>query len=394
MPTVGDNGLEPRPFSLRVFAARNGDGQWSVMPGGFARIGESVDVRAALMGEGALSADVCVVSSTPVTAITLMPAADAVAIRRNPGTLPARVADNMFWLGRYLERAESALALVRAAVGGSVDVDGGGQLLPDTVVRIGNLMIASGAASRRAQGRDADIISLSRAALDNVQEPSSVRSVLGYARTIGEGSRERLSADVWRLLEAPFPTRDALSARATQLHERLAALAGLSAEAMGRTASWRFLDLGRRVERAITLCRFVRALGGHDATADDLAALLELTNSAIGYRQRYPAGLAPIAVRDLIVLDNGNPRSLAYQVDAIATHLNALPRLSDDGMAEAQQQLANALAAELASWTAAKLDDDAVRGLESRLLQLSDAIADRFFLRGAEPLRATGLTLA
>ena len=394
MPTVGENGLEPRPFSLRVFAARNGDGQWRVMPGGFARIGESVDVRAALMGEGALSADVCVVSPSPVTPITLMPAADAVAIRRNPGTLPARVADNMFWLGRYLERAESVLALVRAAVGGSVDVDGGGALLPETVVRIGNLMIASGAASRRAQGRDADIISLSRAALDNVQEPSSVRSVLGYARTIGEGSRERLSADVWRLLEAPFPTRDALSARATQLHERLAALAGLSAEAMGRTASWRFLDLGRRVERAITLCRFVRALGGQDATADDLAALLELTNSSIGYRQRYPAGLAPIAVRDLIVLDNGNPRSLAYQVDTIAAHLSALPRLSDDGMAEGQQQLANALAAELATWTAAKLDDDGVRGLESRLLQLSDAVADRFFLRGAEPLRATGLTLA
>ena len=394
LPTVGVNGLEPRPFSLRVFATRDADGQWRVMPGGFARIGEHLDPRAALMGEGAFSADVCVVSEKPVAPVTLMAAADSVAIRRNPGTLPARVADNLFWLGRYLERAESVLALVRASIGGSIDVDGGAPLAPDTIKRLDNLLVASGAAARRAQGRDTDIIALAKAAMDDREEMSSVRSILTHARAIGEGSRERLAADVWRLLDAPFPTRDAIAARAAQLNERLAALAGLSAEAMGRTASWRFLDLGRRIERAITVCRLLRMLGSEGASADDLAALLELTNSAIGYRQRYPTGMAPIAARDLIALDAGNPRSLAFQAETIAAHLAALPRLSDDGMAEAQQQLANALVAELATWTAATLDDYAVQGLENRLLALSDAIANRFFLRGAEPLRGSGLILA
>ena len=394
LPTVGATGLEPRPFSLRVFAARDAQGHWSVMPGGFARIGEHLDVRAAVMGEGAFSADVCIVSEAPVTPITLMPAAEQVTIRRNPGTLPSRVADNLFWLGRYLERAESVLGLVRAGIGGSIDVDGGALLAPDTVAKLGGLIVASGAAAKIARGRDADIIALARAALDDSREASSVRSLLRHARDIGEGSRERLATDVWRLLDAPFPTRDSISARAAQLHERFAALAGLSAENMGRTAGWRFLDLGRRIERAITVCRLLRALGSDAATADDLSALLELTNSAIGYRQRYPTGLAPIAVRDLIALDTSNPRSLAFQVDAIATHLAALPRLSDDGMAEDQQQFANALVAQLATLAAATLNDHAIRSLENQLLTTSDAIANRFFLRGGEPLRGPGLTLA
>jgi uncharacterized circularly permuted ATP-grasp superfamily protein/uncharacterized alpha-E superfamily protein len=391
LPTVGDNALEPRPFSLRVFAARDANGDWRVMPGGFARIGDHLDPRAALMGEGSFSADVCVVSETPVTPVTLVQAADSVAIRRNPGTLPARVADNLFWLGRYLERAEGVLALIRAGLGGSIDVDGGAALHPDTIARIGNLLVAGGAASRRARGRDADIISLAKAAMDDVSEGSSVRSILAHARAIGEGSRERLAADVWRLLDAPFPTRDAMMGRATLLHERLAALAGLSAETMGRTAGWRFLDMGRRIERAISVCRILRTLGSDAASADDLAALLELTHSAITYRQRYPTGLAAVAVRDLVALDPGNPRSLAFQVERLAGHLAALPRLSDDGIAELQQQLANALMADLATVSAVTLDDHRVQGIENRLLSLSDAVAHRFFLRGAAPLRASGM---
>ncbi len=394
LPTVGTNGLEPRPFLLRVFAARDAQGHWSVMPGGFARIGEHLDVRAALIGEGAFSADVCIVNEKPVTPITLMPAAEKVIIRRNPGTLPSRVADNLFWLGRYLERAEAVLGLVRAAIGGSIDVDGGAPLATDTIAKLGGLLAASGAAANCARARDADIIALARAAMDDAKEMSSVRSILRNARAIGEGSRERLATDVWRLLDAPFPTRDGLSTRAAQLHERFAALAGLSAENMGRTAGWRFLDLGRRIERAITVCRLLRALGGDAVSADDLSALLELSNSAIGYRQRYPTGLAPIAVRDLIALDTSNPRSLAFQVESIAAHLAVLPRLSDDGMAEEQQQLANALVAQLATLSAVTLGDHAVQSLENRLLAISDAIAKRFFLRGGEPLRAQGLTLA
>lgn len=394
LPTVGENGLEARPFTIRVFATRDAYGAWQVMPGGFARIGVDTDIRAAVMGEGAFSADVCIVGTEPVAPVTLVAATDAIAIRRNPGTLPSRVADNLFWLGRYLERAEGVLALVRASMGGSVDVDGGAPIAPATLKRLEAMLIGSGAATKRASRPGATIVELASAALSDASENYSVRALLRQARDIGEGSRERLSTDVWHLLEAPFPTADRIGQRASQMHQRFAALAGLSAENMGRTAGWRFLDCGRRIERAGTVCRLLRAFSGPDASADDLAMLLELTNSQIGYRQRYPTGVSAAAVRDLVALDAGNPRSLAFQVAAMVSHLDALPRLSDDGMAEEQQSAAAAIAAFVATLSAATLDTHQIQGLENRLFALSDAIANRFFLRGGAPLRATGLTLA
>ena len=386
LPTVGPSGLEPRPFTLRVFAARDADGAWSVMPGGFARIGEGSDARAIVIGEGAFSTDVAIVAERPVEPMTLMPLADNVAIRRNPGTLPSRVADNLFWLGRYLERAENILALVRGGLGGSADVDGGAALGAETAARLDGMIVASGAAPQGSATLNA--------AFSDCAQPFSVASLLHAARGIGAGSRERLSADVWRLLDKPFPESGPLSVRIAALSERLSALAGLSAENMGRTASWRFLDLGRRLERAVGVCRLVKTFGVGEPSADDLFLLLDLSSSAISYRQRYPRGLAATPVRDLVALDGSNPRSLAFQVEAIGAHLAALPRLADDGMAELQQIESMALSSNLATFAAAALDAHAVQGIENRLMGLSDAIGRRFFLRGGEPLRAAGLTLA
>src|SRR5271168_513917 len=111
---VWDNGrITPRPFVLRVFAAATPDG-WTLMPGGFCRIAEQLDARAVSMGDGARAADVWVVSDKAVSSRTLLPASDTVRIRRIAGVLPSRAADNLFWLGRYLERAEATLRLVRA----------------------------------------------------------------------------------------------------------------------------------------------------------------------------------------------------------------------------------------------------------------------------------------
>ncbi len=392
LPFAGDNGLEPRPFTIRVFAARNAQGAWSVMPGGFARISPSLDIRAAMMGEGAASADVCVVTDAPVASMSLMASSEAVAIRRNPGTLPSRVADNLFWLGRYLERAEGVLALVRASMGGSIDVDGGAPLAEATSTRLCAALVASGAAGPRAGSTG--LYALAKAALDDAREPASVRSLLGLARAIGEGSRERLSTDVSRLLDAPFPSEGRVAARATSLHERFAALSGLAAENMGRTAGWAFLDCGRRIERALGTARLLRSFGRMAASASDLLLLLELTNAQISYRQRYPMGVAGAAVRDLVALDPGNPRSIGFQIKAIDAHLTALPRLANDGMAEPQQIAAHALSAHVATLNAATLDTAAILEIENRLHGLSDAIQNRYFLRGGEPLRAPAMTLA
>src|SRR6201991_509504 len=104
--------ITPRPFVLRVFAAATPNG-WTIMPGGFCRIAEQADARAVTMGDGARAADVWVVSDRAVPAATLLPGADAVRIRRIAGVVPSRAADNLFWLGLYLERAQRTMRLIR-----------------------------------------------------------------------------------------------------------------------------------------------------------------------------------------------------------------------------------------------------------------------------------------
>ena len=393
MPVVTDAGLAARPFTLRVFAARGGDGGWTVLPGGFARIGEHPDPRASVMGQGTWSADVVVHGGKAVAPVSLLQPADTIHVRRNPGTLPSRVADNFFWLGRYLERGEALLGIIRVMLGNSIDADAGAALAADTVGKLVGLVVNGGGAPHPATLRRTDLSAFARTALED-GDWHSVRTINRLARGIGQGSRDRLAADVIRLLDAPFPSRGGMLDRAGSLQRRYAALSGLSAEHMGRTASWRFHDLGRRLERATTVTRAVRAFGLARASADDLSTLLDLADSQISYRQRYLTGLARVPVVDLVALDPNNPRSLAYQIVRICEHLRELPVLEDDGMEEPQQAQGTVLNAIITTATAAALDADILGDVERRLFQLSEAIARRYFLQGAEPLRAAGMVLA
>ena len=397
MPVVIGDRLEARPFTVRVFATRGPDGGWTVLPGGFARIGEAADARALAMGEGMWSADVAVHGAEAQPAVSLLPATDSLHVRRNPGTLPSRVADNFFWLGRYLERGEALLGAIRLLLGHSIDADGGAALAPATVGRLVGLIVDAGAAPHPPGLARAQLTAFARAAMED-PSTQSVAVLNNWARAIGDGARDRLSADTIRLLEAPFPAQRGMLDRTGSLQRRYAALSGLAAEHMVRTDSWRFLDLGRRVERAGAVARSTRLFGmagAHgDRGPDDLSTLLDLVDSQITYRQRYPTGLARVAVVDLVALDPNNPRSLAYQVHCITERLRELPVLTDDGMAEPQQALGIALAATLAIASAAGLDAETLGDIERRLGTLSDAIGRRYFLQGAEPLRAAGLTLA
>ncbi len=394
MPVVAEDALTPRPFTLRVFAARGADGEWTVLPGGFARIGEQADARAAVMGEGNWSADVCIHGPEPVAQTSLLPSGDSTQLRRNPGTLPSRVADNLFWLGRYLERGEALLGVLRVLLGHSISADTGAALSADTVQRLTALVSAGGSAPPPKGYKRADLTQLARTALEDMEGWYSVRKINDQARGIGAVSRDRLSADMIHLLDAPFPAKGTLLDRAGSLQRRYSALAGLSAEHMARTDAWRFQDLGRRIERALAAIRAIRAFGGVEATADDLSTLLDLADSQISYRQRYLTGLARVPVLDLVTLDSFNPRAVAFQIGKLAAHLNKLPVLSDTGLAEPQQEQARELAAILVTAKATGIDTAMLWDLENRLGRLSQEIARRYFLQGAETLREAGMVLA
>ncbi len=174
------------------------------------------------------------------------------------------------------------------------------------------------------------------------------------AETIGRGLRERLATDFWRLLSrqhgAPPEGRRICSSPMSRACSIAAPRSpGLSAENMVRGAGWRFLDMGRRVERAVHIARLVKSFARDGASADDLNLLLDLCDSQITFRTRYLAGVALAPVRDMLVLEPANPRSLAFQVEQILRHLHALPRINDDGMPEPPMRIATAISARLAA---------------------------------------------
>lgn len=398
MPVFQNGRLQPRPMTLRVFAAATPDG-WKVMPGGFCRISDEPDARAVSMRSGVRSSDVWVTSDTPVEQVTLLPTPDRIGIRRMTGTLPSRAADNLFWLGRYLERTEATLRLVRALLGRLLDAD----IAPgrsDTLKRLANLLVAWGAATG---GRSQKPAMQALAALHDVEQYGSAIASMREARRTASVIRERLSIDAWRLfgdmqmqltLEDRRPSSEGEAYEtADRALKSLAAFSGLSQENMVRGPGWRFLDIGRRLERGIATCRFARHFADATAPTDGLDALLDLTDSQITYRSRYLLGASLQPVLDLVMLDPYNPRSVAFQIDRLETEIADLPTLADDGMLEAPRRLILKLAAECRIAEAARLDRTSILLFEQLLMGVSSAIADRYFLQNSRPegSRLTGI---
>ncbi len=393
-PVWLDGQLQPRPFTLRVFAARTPDG-WTVMPGGFCRVSHRPDVRAVIMGAGAESADVWVIGDEPVAQTTLLPTEGSQRIRRVLGNLPSRAADNLFWFGRYLERAEAVLRLVRAYAGRLIELNSPLADASWSVEQLEGLFDGTGAIELEKVTTGT---ALAANALFSKSDFGSAFRLVDDARRAASTVRERLSPDTWRLIEDAHTILDRdpgltfeevdITDRVEAALRRMAAISGLAQENMNRGAGWHLLDLGRRIERAINTCRFARRLICPDGRAEGLGVLLDLVDSQITYRSRYLVGLSLPQVRDMVLLDPYNPRSVAAQVERIVEHLGKLPGLNQDGMLEAPQRLALAIHSELATGVAAAFDTSAVLSVERRLLDLGDAIGTRYFLHGAAAVRA------
>jgi uncharacterized alpha-E superfamily protein len=397
MPVWDQGRITPRPFVLRVFAAATPNG-WAIMPGGFCRIAEQLDARAVSMGNGARAADVWVVSDKAVSTATLLPPVDTVRIRRIAGVVPSRAADNLFWLGRYLERAEATLRLIRALATPTRDPGKGPSTTLHSVERIQRLLVTWGATSLAARAQPA------RVAAEALQSPERFGSALSLVRAAQRTAtslRERLSPDAWqvitemveRLGEEVEDDDGVLSAAELTLQE-LASFAGLAQENMNRAAGWRFLEMGRRAERAINTVRFARQFAYDEAGDEDLDILLTLVDCQITYRSRYLVGPLLAPVRDLAVLDPYNPRSVAFQVSALNDHIAALPSLKEHGLIERPQRLAVALQATLATAEAETLEVKTLFSLEQDLLALAEAIGLHYFPHGpnaSRPEKLTGL---
>ncbi len=382
-PVWRDGRLEPRPFTLRLFLARVREG-WRVMPGGFVRVADDLDARAVSLQRGGSTADAWVLSEEPVAQTTLLPAPDRITITRATGALPSRAAANLFWAARYVERAEATLRLIRALINRVGDSDEATRLV---VIEICALLEAWNAVP--ADLPNLKPVLVASAALQHRDLDGALPYLVGAAQSAASAIRDRFSPDAWRaltdlneLIDASIdqpPTEIAIFEETNQALRIIASFSGLAQENMSQLAGWRFLELGRRIERAIATCRFVRQFAFLAELAGALDVLLELADSQITYRLRYVMVAARAPVIDLLVLDPNNPRAVAYQLARIETHLAALPKRGDDGRLSPSEQIATALATRIRTADAAALDEATFLDVEDRLMKLADVITASYF---------------
>ncbi|MCZ6710290.1 MAG: circularly permuted type 2 ATP-grasp protein, partial [Gammaproteobacteria bacterium] len=314
------------PMTLRLFVAATEDG-YQLLPGGLARlatpagdISKDVWVRAS-MGE--------LVATVPEISLTT---------RRSDRDLPSRTGDDLFWLGRYLERTEGAVRLYR----GLLSYAGGeGALGPPVALNLlTGLLVAmdhlSASRARRAaaRGRSAVEQELWHILFDP-ESAQGLAKLLANVHRSADHVRERLSRDVWRLFERLAEVPDlrwrvhsvADAVRLLDgLIENLSAINGQVHENMTRGYGWRLLDMGRRLERCVYVVRIVRDLCTREPLQRGaLNLLLEVCDSSITHRARYQANPTLHTVLDLLLVDNSNPRSLAYQIETLQTHMTTMP---------------------------------------------------------------------
>ena len=363
-PSWTGSKLEPRSFAVRFFTSRKAQ-SYEVMPGGLSMSVGGTQAIGLHSPEG-MTRDVWIKSDTKVG-----PFESIWASREAPGaysragrSLQSRIADNLFWLGRNVERAEWQFRLCRQALS-RLDEDSGPEEDQRTVKAALNSLILR---APKAQIFDAgfggmnEIERLVRTILYGKDRAHGFQECLSHMHRLASLTRDRMSSEAWRILNDFFTDRrwhrEPGFVHAGQVVDMLdkglialAAFSGMAMENMTRNYGWRFLDIGRRIERAENLAglfsRLIFAPGmGTDATRR-MMFILEVADSFITYRSRYRIMPSLPAVIDLLLLDESNPRSMAFQIAALSEHVNSLPKEPEMGQRSEENRLILELLTEL-----------------------------------------------
>jgi uncharacterized circularly permuted ATP-grasp superfamily protein/uncharacterized alpha-E superfamily protein len=334
-PALIDGQLQPRRFVVRAFLAAHED-SYTVMSGGLTRITQSDDSLVVSLQRGGGSKDTWILSDGPVAPVTLLPSlGQPVPLSRGGGDLPSRIADDLFWLGRFVERADAQVRLARGTLNRAIDQGG-----TDNTHAIRVLTAAWPQGPLPWNGA-----SLSREFVQGVLgdfQGSGLRGTIACLHGLARILRNRASADAWRILREihnavsdfqidPGEPTAGLAELLDGLVASLAGFVGLAADSMARGQAWRFLDMGRRVERVAFVARLLRdTLVEPGADPVLLEAVLEIADSKLTYRRRYFTHLETHAVVDLLLADETNPRAVAFQLGIVDQHLATLPHNTAD----------------------------------------------------------------
>ena len=412
-PIWGNGMLTPRPALVRVFVIGDGGGRWHVLPGGMTRVARREDASVS-MQRGGTSLDTWVLTDGPVDTFSMLPqrlSVDDIGAHRRP--VSSRTGENLFWLGRYTERTEQQVRLARSVLG-LIDADSDAS--PAVLQALSALAVRGGLAPPGVPTLVQSPPVFERALLRSLADAEAAQGCTSIAyhlaalQRASQALRERLSSEQWSLIrtmdetfvaalqgpgdEPPavpqvvqVPQVPQVLAALDRLALQLAAVTGAQTDRMTRDHGWRLLTVGRLLERLIGVTGIFNAFleAGALQTAAGIELLLELFDSAITFRARYQRHEDLLALTELLVLDNTNPRAFAGVLRRLRTELKKLP-----GGDERTAELLARLPAEGAGLTLQALRgaDDArlsalllerSRALRQAALELADAIGARYF---------------
>ena len=360
-------GIEPRAAILRVFALSDGPGSWQVLPGGMARLA-GAEAGLASMQQGGSSADCWVLGEQPADEdfeqSTLAPLPGSITpLAARERLVTSRAAENLFWLGRYTERAENAARLARITLEA---LHGEEEPSYAMLMWLGQMAESAGLVAEDVPSPLHWREEFERALITSLGDTHDVPSV-GYSlralRTAGAALRERLSPEHWNFIKdaeesfltaatqltlGPPSSQDTLHVLA-QLSKDLAAITGAQNDRMWRDDGWRLLSIGRQIERlsflAEALSRSFYTNAVHDAAG--FGVVLNLFDSTISYHARYQRSRDIAALIEHIVLNYQNTRSLGWVIQTLSGRLARLHESEPPGMEDLSRRLRNPQLGEL-----------------------------------------------
>ena len=384
--------LLARAIGMRVFACATPNG-YVVMPGGLTRVATGPNERVISMQRGGASKDTWVLSAGSVNTFSLLRrTTTANDIIRSGANLTSRMVENLYWFGRYSERCDNTARLLRLALERMIDdvtsADDAGWTSITGLLRRAEIL------EDEDDFDDVALVRALRAAIVD-EDKQGLAGNLRQLFRVASQLRERLSLDNWRTvnrLVQDFADRKAhtlaLSDALSDIDRTVVALmtlSGFALDGMTRDQGWRFLSIGRRIERMQFQCAALQQALEMPPRADkgpELDWLLALADSTITYRSRYMSRPEWMPVLDLLIRDDSNPRSIAFQLKGLHDYLvrlgNALGPCGADLLAPSIGLLAN-LDVERDLDPQSTVLAGFLGGLQAASFQLSESLGLRFF---------------
>ncbi|WP_034412296.1 circularly permuted type 2 ATP-grasp protein [Derxia gummosa] len=341
LPTWSDGRIVPRAAMLRAFVIRDANGGWKVLPGGLVRTAHS-DQLVVSMQSGGSSADAWVLTDGAVDEFSLLPGRmrpEQIAGRRR--VVSSRSAENLFWLGRYTERAEHGVRLARQVLTALATDDEPPRAVLDVLTQLSRYF---GLVNWESPSIGNSRAEFERVLTGRLGDPDAIGSIANNLASLERSAghiRDRLAPDHWRLIVAARTDLDrrlapgrlsggsiAYAQRVlSELADDLSAITGAQADRMTRDDGWRLLSAGRQIERLSSLATSMLTVleSGAGNYSAGLELLIGLFDSIITYRSIYQRSVELPAVTDLLVLDRSNPRSLAYVYSRLIRDISRLP---------------------------------------------------------------------